>query len=404
MIAQHSDLTFKHNLKQGRHGWLRLTPAYSVKVVQEILRRSSQARRVLDPFSGTGTTGLVCAERGLHCDLIEINPFLTWFATAKTRNYTAADITATRQLAKKAIAQAKSLDKGKTLWTPSIHHIERWWSPTRLAALSQVFHAIQSFSSKEPAAAVDLLKIAFCRLLIDWSNAAFNHQSMSFKEASPTLFDAGERSLIFEDFVEQVQAITKAAEGTLAGTVNVYCGDSREVNLLTHSQYDAVVTSPPYPNRMSYIRELRPYMYWLGYLEDGRGAGELDWQAIGGTWGIATSRLQQWQPNGTVIEYENFNEMIEGIAGSSPLLARYVHKYFIDIVCHLQSLKPALAPGAQVHYIVGNSKFYDTLVSVEHIYASLLRQSGFSNIRIETIRKRNSKKELMEFCVEATLR
>ena len=42
---------------------------------------------------------------------------------------------------------------------------------------------------------------------------------------------------------------------------------------------------------MSYIRELRPYMYWLGILENARDTGELDWSAIGGTWGVATSRL-----------------------------------------------------------------------------------------------------------------
>ena len=27
---------------------------------------------------------------------------------------------------------------------------------------------------------------------------------------------------------------------------------------------------------MSYIRELRPYMYWLGYLTDARQAGQMD--------------------------------------------------------------------------------------------------------------------------------
>src|SRR5205823_779155 len=62
--------------------------------------------------------------------------------------------------------------------------------------------------------------------------------------------------------------------------------------------YPPVTTSPPYPNRMSYIRELRPYMYWLGYLSDGRAAGELDWKAIGGTWGCATSMLNTWASNG----------------------------------------------------------------------------------------------------------
>ena len=36
-ISQRSDYTFKYNNKLGRHGWLRLTPAYSVKLVTEII-------------------------------------------------------------------------------------------------------------------------------------------------------------------------------------------------------------------------------------------------------------------------------------------------------------------------------------------------------------------------------
>ncbi|MDM8543640.1 hypothetical protein QUF90_21410 [Desulfococcaceae bacterium HSG9] len=36
-ITQRSDYTFKYNKKLGRHGWLRLTPAYSVKLVTEII-------------------------------------------------------------------------------------------------------------------------------------------------------------------------------------------------------------------------------------------------------------------------------------------------------------------------------------------------------------------------------
>lgn len=36
-MKQRSDYTFKYNKEQGRHGWLRLTPAYSIKLVKEIL-------------------------------------------------------------------------------------------------------------------------------------------------------------------------------------------------------------------------------------------------------------------------------------------------------------------------------------------------------------------------------
>jgi hypothetical protein len=71
----------------------------------------------------------------------------------------------------------------------------------------------------------------------------------------------------------------------------------------------------------------------------------------------------------------------------------------VDIAEHLTSLSRVLAPGAKVFYIVGNSKFYETVVPVEKIYESLLVQCGFKNARSELLRKRNSKKELYEFVV-----
>jgi len=129
---------------------------------------------------------------------------------------------------------------------------------------------------------------------------------------------------------------------------------------------------------MSYIRELRPYMYWLGFLDEARAAGDLDWQAIGGTWGVATSRLAQWRPDGSHICYEGFANILQQIGRQSPLLANYVHKYFVDMATHLAHLTHVLLPGAKLFYVVGDSKFYDTLVPVEQIYESLMRWCGFS--------------------------
>lgn len=36
-VQQNAQYTFKYNTSIGRHGWLRLTPAYSVRLVEEIL-------------------------------------------------------------------------------------------------------------------------------------------------------------------------------------------------------------------------------------------------------------------------------------------------------------------------------------------------------------------------------
>lgn len=259
MLKTRTDLTFKHNIKRGRHGWLRLTPAYSIKVVHEILEQHPKVKHVLDPFSGTGTTGLVCAERGLTCDLLDINPFLIWIARVKTANYTSAQ-RLEAETAAREIAYSLRNSIEDNLWFPPIKNIERWWSENKRLILAQIHREIyKRFPAESPSK--DLLLIAFCRLVIEWSNAAFNHQSMSFKDSQALLFETEERGHLLSHFENTVHEIIEAAATDVSGKVNVEQADSRDVPLLSNHLYDCVITSPPYPNRMSYIRELRPYMY-----------------------------------------------------------------------------------------------------------------------------------------------
>ncbi len=402
MSKTQRDLTYKHNLTIGRHGWLRLTPAHSVKVVQQLLDALPAVTKVLDPFSGTGTTGLVAAERGLNCDLIDINPFLVWFAKVKTRNYGRYALDHASQAIGQVLQLAACADRDDSLWFPPIYDISRWWPERELNVLARIHRSIETYF-QENAPAKDLLLVAFCRLVIEASNAAFNHQSMSFKgnPNQPTLWANEREDELLGRFNSLTREIIYTATQPIPGNASVINADARNLPDPEDGRYDCVITSPPYPNRMSYIRELRPYMYWLGYLKEAREAAELDWRAIGGTWGVATSRLKDWQPNGTRIAYADFDQMIEQITNKSPLLANYVHKYFVDAFEHIQSLYIILSEGANVFYIVGNSKFYDVLVPVDRIYAHLFTAAGFDDVKIEVLRKRNSKKELFEYVVSA---
>ena len=156
---------------------------------------------------------------------------------------------------------------------------------------------------------------------------------------------------------------------------------------------------------MSYIRELRPYMYWLGHLANARDAGELDWQAIGGTWGIATSRLNAWTSRNDRWLPDALRGIVAAIAdddnANGELLASYVAKYCEDMSRHFDGLRTVLKRGARVQYIVGNSTFYGVLVPTEQLYAAMLRQYGFVDVAARPIRKRNSNKALFEFDVSA---
>ena len=410
LARQNADLTFKLNRHHGRHGWLRLTPAYSVKLVSEILTASDRGIRVLDPFSGTATTPLCAAYAGDFATGVEINPFLTWFGNVKLATYSPASVLEASDALISLISRA-SRKSSRSVVPPPMHNLQRWWNPEELDFLCK-FKAALDDTIRNDCATRDLLLVVFCRLVINFSNAAFNHQSMSFKdkvkadasiERQAVLFDP-EPDLAHIARAEGQEVLTSAADNP-SGTASVIPGDSRSVSSAVPGVHDLLITSPPYPNRMSYIRELRPYMYWLGFLNSGRDAGDMDWSAIGGTWGIATSRLADWQRSSTGFYPAYFDAILSRIRGadkkSGVLLSNYVAKYFEDMWCHIRDIAKVMTMGGTVHYIVGNSRFYDTVVPVERLFADMLTEAGFREARITRIRKRNSKKELYEFDVSA---
>ena len=404
-----SELTFKHNALLGRHGWLRLTPAYSVRLVQQLLDEHDSAKHVVDPFSGTGTTPLCAVERGHSAVSFDINPFLVWLGNLKLRRFTAGELMEVEDAARSILEQSLDGDAEQAP-LPALSNIRRWWNPVDLAFIRRLLMAIRSHSFDSDGAR-DLLLVSFCRTMIALSNAAFNHQSMSFKDTAlpqTGLFDDDHQERHRIQFRKDVAVVEAgASQDPGSGRGRVVLADSRNLPAVFDADADLLITSPPYPNRMSYIRELRPYMYWLGFLEDKRQAGELDWLAIGGTWGVATSRVASWTKAADVFFPDYLAEMLHRIedaeASSGRVLSRYVGKYFEDIWRHIHAALRTMRPGAELHYIVGNSKFYDVLVPTERIYSDMLLEAGACSVRIDPLRKRNSKKELIEFDVVARL-
>jgi len=398
-IKQNAQYTFKYNTTLGRHGWLRLTPAYSVQLVNDIL--SVHTRRdlfVLDPFSGTGTTGIVAGQNGYDALLCDINPFLVWFAKAKAHNYTFTEIETVRATVTEIVSKMNNFIPKKN-WTPNIFKIERWWNPHVLKILAALRASIaETIGEPQTSNEFSLIWIAFCRLIIETSSAAFNHISMSFNNETKE-YDQASIVSIFDNIAT---TILNSAEGEISGNVSVVNIDSRLLDGL--SNIDLVITSPPYPNRISYIRELRPYMYWLKFITTSCDSGDIDWESIGGTWGSATSKLLTWKPT-TDVQSNLLKKTVKTIAKTaeknSHLMSIYVHKYFCDMYEHTNRLYSVLNKGAQLYYIVGNSSFFNVPVDSAVLFQEIFETNGFSGVESRIIRKRNCKKALYEYCISA---
>lgn len=394
---QRADLTYKANKNAGRHGWLRLTPAYSLKLVRNNLSALPEGSSVLDPFSGSGTTALVSQEMGLSCEAREINPFLVWFGNAKLDEYSPSNASSATETAKDILDDSERGWKGE-FWEPPIYRIDKWWNGPTRKALSYIKSRVNETTGKTR----NLLDIAFCRTMIATSSASFNHQSMSFKEVSG--FEDGEELNVFHDvlaaFLSEVKYVSETSQNEMRKTSKIVLGDST-TRFDGFKMTDLVITSPPYANRMSYIRELRPYMYWLGYLDSGSQAGELDWRTTGGTWGSASTKLKYWEPDEeTPVDSDLDNvcrKILDGKSGE--VLSPYVKKYFHDMWSHFQSITPMVKPGGKVCYIVGNSTFSGIEVPSHLWYEGMLRELGFADVHSDVIRKRNSNKKLFEYAV-----
>ncbi|MFQ3591328.1 MAG: DNA adenine methylase [Chloracidobacterium sp.] len=398
-VKQRSDLTFKYNRSLGRHGWLRLTPAYSVKLVKQIIARFPADVAILDPFSGTATTTLTAAEQGNSALSFDINPFLIWLGNVKCRSYSAEHLTFVRSGVQRAIGLIPSLMR-KDNWIPPLFNIERWWSASTLQILAALRAGLVEVFGEPAEDRMDgLAWVAFCRLVIETSSAAFNHVSMSFSSET----EHHEVEHVIDLYLAILDAVLASSRGQLRGRGEVIEMNARAIPKMGRC-FGLVVTSPPYPNRISYIRELRPYMYWMKFLVEAREAGEMDWKAIGGTWGVATSRLNEWRPNDRVLP-EILIDTVERIEKSdgknAKLMATYVLKYFYDMYLHLSSLPNVLEPAAELHYIVGNSSFFGNMVDTPAILTASMQMLGYESTASTIIRRRNCNKALFEYDVSA---
>jgi len=399
-VGMRAELTFRANVGQGRHGWLRLTPAYSVGLVERLVEENGDGP-ILDPFAGTGTTIIAAKHRGVESEGVDINPFLVWLGETKARVYSKDDVERALDLGRWASARLGEQVASRPPWTPPLADIRKWWPPDVLNALGHL-HADLGLMNDTESQPQRLLAVAFCNVMISSANVSFGHQSMSFKEPHGMLFAAAD--WLRHTFDAALEQVVGDAVGWQEGARHRFTlGDSRHLEqVVSNGPFARVITSPPYPNRMSYIRELRPYMYWLCYLRRARDAGELDWRAIGGTWGCATSNVAKWESQDiSAVDRVFDRKLFREISARSPVLGRYVLKYFCDAEQHVRALRRVLAPGARVDYIVGNSKYYDTLVQTQDLYARLFRQNAFHDVGTVVLRKRSSKKELLEYQVRA---
>jgi hypothetical protein len=402
-------VTFQGKLGLPIHRWYRLTPSFSPRLANDIADhfKLSSSDYVLDPFSGVGTVPLCMKYRGIPACSVEINPYLHFVGRVKTRVYTDIsviescfkDFSATYRTSLAQVPfESKPNDylKEYVADIPSISFPERWWSPGNLAQLVCLRKIIASF--KAEAHHLDLLKMGVLGILVPISNAKHNHVSLTFDKKPLGTVDVAE---VLEQQLQNMAADLKAVSELPAADVTIYQGNSKELTkvLPNRTKISAVITSPPYPNRFSYARETRPHLFFFDFIKSARAVGQLEMDAIGGTWGKATSVLAHGVTPKNKLIKSLLDPYLHGIYSEGNLMANYIVKYFNNIYDHAGQVAEVCGTHARLAYVIGNSKFYENPLPSDEILAAIFGQFGFELERIDRMRKRQSKTGLYEAVV-----
>lgn len=406
------NITFYGQLDEPVHRWFRLTAAFSPDLVRRCLTRfttEGETRTVLDPFCGTGTTVVESLRNGHNALGVEYNPIYERVARAKATSWD-IDTDELREVQHTVISDAWELsfqwneksiteiEEETDVYFPEIYNRDRWWDEKTLKELVALREAIDNADA--PDRQKELLMVGLLAILVDASNATYNHVSLSFMDEPQGYVNAID---LFDDKMVQIRSDIRVL-GPARGTVDVIGGDSTKLTeSVDPNSADTIITSPPYPNRYSYIRETRPHLFFLDLVEDAGEVGEMALDSVGGTWGRATSELEDAyiEPVNSVVE--DALEDVEPLLDEQDRPMRnYVVKYFNKMEKHMQGVEKVLQDGSNMAYTVGNSELKGVEVRTDEILADMFIEHGYDDVTIARARSRNSKKALYEAIVYAS--
>lgn len=401
------DITFREGQAEPVHRWYRLTPSFAPGLVRFFLDSWEVGPQhcVFDPFAGRGTTAIECQLRGVPSLSYEINPLLARVIACSLRWRPRRSRLIGRYLDEVArrCAEVSGLEpevycESEGVRLPAIHDVFRWWRPP---VLRELLVARETARAPVYRRVGQYLWLAVNAAALDCANIHRNHPTITFDDGHDRKIDVLAE---LDSKLVAIQADLRGLGSTGSGRSNlgrVALHDScAELKLASGGQprVTHAITSPPYPNRYSYVHQTRPQLYFMEVISSRTAATEIDLATVGGTWGRATSDLAK-EPVEPPARLRPFLDYYDELSARSPLMCSYATKYFVDMAAHVEALRRGVARGFRGAYVVGNSRLSGVEIYTETILARIFEACGFEVERILLFRRRGGKRRLYETAV-----
>ena len=338
--------TFEPNRGLPIHNWFPYKEAFSRDLVVMLAKSFYlfSGDSVLDPFCGVGTTPLACKELGVNCVGYDVHPLMLFVSRVKLRDYDAGKM---REAVRRFIS--RGFERPKEF----LSSIEKFFPKS---VLEDVCFFREKAMEIEDEITKEFLLFGLVSAALECSWAYKNGAVIKVRKRKiPPFRGTIERRLGWMcDDVERFGAKRTAAR--------VEHRDARKLGLADES-VDAIITSPPYLNKLEYISAYRIDQELLG----------LD--------PPSPKELIGVREEGVVEDFSGIEELVEG----KPLEAKL---YFKDMFAAIHELYRVCKPGARVALVTSDACTPKGVIEVCIPLSELAERAGFRAKRMLVVNRR----------------
>jgi len=328
---------------------------------------------------------LACKELGINSEGFDILPFSTFLSNVKTRSYDS------RSLAQYlGIFDRKNNPSKNNFHLPDIKIIHEAFTPeveNELLRLKSLINTIDNSSIQ------DFYMLGLLSILESISNTS---KAGGFLRIEKKHIAKGEVQKQFlariKKMIDDVGAFNKTMHFSDV-QVNAKIGDSRI--LQTRKKFDAIITSPPYPNRHDYTR-IYGLELIVGFIKDHDELKQIRYNTLRSH----VEAKKQFE----AINYHKpqiIDSLIKQIikAGlNNSRVPEMLEGYFEDMYLSLFQMKKHLKRNGKLALVVSNVRFGGVNIPVDTILAEIGEQVGLTTKSVIVARQRgNSAQQMKQF-------
>lgn len=375
------------------HRWFWFPHSYSPELVEALLDTWNLpgSSVILDPFVGAGTTLRVAMERGYSAVGTDLSPLAVVVSNVKVRAYQRGELewaleTLRRSLEARSLRELVCCTNLPPTWRGS-PRMRRAFTLSELTMLAALRERILQL----PPGVQDFFMVAALGILPEFSRAVADGGWFRWTER----LEQPEKIVPYflaraESMLEDLLPVSEQPEGTWEALLL----DARNLSALSPRAFDALITSPPYPNRHDYTRVFQIELLFLGCSEEE--IAQLRYRSLRSH---VEARPPGADPQPVLARYRAPSLLKRCLgdlpAGCDRRLKRMLEGYFEDLFLVLRCARSVLRPEAKVAFVVGNVRYGGVLFPVDRILVAVGYQADFRHVATWALRARGNSAQQM---------